>query len=58
MLMPRVLTISLVISLVLISVISVNVVLGTQDESNVTLTILFNKIVSSPNAGYRVHNVS
>ena len=49
--MPRVLTISLVTSLVLISVISVNVVLGKQDESNVTLTILFNKIVSSPNAG-------
>jgi multiple sugar transport system substrate-binding protein len=52
MLMPGVLTISVIItSLVTISVISVNTVLGTQDESNVTLTVLFNQIVSSPNAG-------
>jgi multiple sugar transport system substrate-binding protein len=52
MLMPGVLTISAVVtSLVIISVTSVNAVLGTQDESNVTLTILFTQIGASHNAG-------
>jgi hypothetical protein len=48
MLMPGVLTISVIItSLVTISMISVNTVLGTQDENNVTLTVLFNQIIKS-----------
>jgi ABC-type glycerol-3-phosphate transport system substrate-binding protein len=46
-----VLTVGFVTSLVIISVLSANVVLGTQDESNVTLTILFNQIGTGPNAG-------
>jgi multiple sugar transport system substrate-binding protein len=49
--MLGVLMISVVTSLVIVSAISVNVVLGTQDENNVTLTILFNQIGASPNAG-------
>jgi multiple sugar transport system substrate-binding protein len=46
-----VLTVGFVTSLVIISIISANVVLGTQDESNVILTILFNQIGTGPNAG-------
>jgi multiple sugar transport system substrate-binding protein len=40
-----------VLSFIILFVIGVKNVSGTQDDSEITLTILFNEIVSSPNAG-------
>jgi hypothetical protein len=50
--MPKLEVISIfVLSIIILFVISVKNVSGTQDDSEITLTILFNEIVSSPNAG-------
>ena len=40
-----------VLSIIILFVICVKNVSGTQDDSEITLTILFNEIVTSPNAG-------
>ena len=50
--MPRLEVISVfVLSIIILFVICVKNVSGTQDDSEITLTILFNEIVTSPNAG-------
>ena len=50
--MPKLEVISVfVLSITVLFVIGVKKVSGTQDDSEITLTILFNEIVSSPNAG-------
>jgi multiple sugar transport system substrate-binding protein len=50
--MPKLEVISVfVLSIIILFVICVNNVSGTQDDSEITLTILFNEIVTSPNAG-------
>jgi multiple sugar transport system substrate-binding protein len=45
------LTTGSVISIVILFMISVKVLEGTQDSNKITLTVLFNEIVTSPNAG-------
>ena len=50
--MPRLEVISVfVLSIIILSVICINNVIGTQGDDEITLTVLFNEIVTSPNAG-------
>jgi hypothetical protein len=44
-------TAGFVISIVTLFLIFVKDVEGTQDDNEITLTVLFNEIVTSPNAG-------
>jgi hypothetical protein len=44
-------TAAFVISIVILFLIFVKDVGGTQDNNTITLTVLFNEIVASPNAG-------
>jgi hypothetical protein len=50
--MPKLEVISIfVLSIIILLVICIKSASGTQDDSEIALTILFNEIVTSPNAG-------
>jgi hypothetical protein len=50
--MPKLEVISVfALSIIILLVICIKSVSGTQDESEITLTVVFNEIVTSPNAG-------